>query len=203
MFKFIILSYPNAIPKEHECLIALFEAGLTHFHIRKQTLSEAELRTYIQRIPSSFHNRLILHHHHQLAQEFAVKGIHFNRWNPYTTNTSENLLLTQASHSFDDIRNLATNIHYSFLSPIFDSISKKKYYSQFSVPDLKDFFHTYQGNSQVIALGGIDERKVQLAKEIGFHGIAVLGCIWEPLVETQNIATVIRKYHTIQREIDA
>ncbi|MDQ3071652.1 MAG: hypothetical protein M3Q97_00105, partial [Bacteroidota bacterium] len=32
---------------------------------------------------------------------------------------------------------------------------------------------------KVIGLGGINESRVDLTKEVGFHGIALLGAIWQ------------------------
>src|SRR5688572_30839119 len=62
---------------EPELVTKLFEAGLTTLHLRKPSFSTKQLTKYIEGIPASFHDRIIIHSHHDLVFKFKLKGIHF------------------------------------------------------------------------------------------------------------------------------
>ena len=72
-----------------------------------------------------------------------------------------------------------------FLSPIFNSISKRGYHSKFNLQELSIFLKKYNSSlisknlGVAIALGGIDEEKIEIVRELGFSGVGVLGAIWE------------------------
>ena len=69
---------------------------------------------------------------------------------------------------------------YAFLSPIFDSISKAGYKSKFDLHELKNspLLARRGVGGEVFALGGIDEHKIDICRQLGFAGVAVLGTIW-------------------------
>src|ERR1044071_3258162 len=62
---------------EPELIAKLFEAGLTTLHLRKPNFSTKQLTKYIEGIPKVFHNRIIIHQHHDLIFKFDLKGIHW------------------------------------------------------------------------------------------------------------------------------
>ena len=63
-----------------------------------------------------------------------------------------------------------------FLSPIFQSISKERYGSGFSLDGLRNAKGII--DDKVIALGGICPRTITKLKDIPFGGVAVLGALW-------------------------
>ena len=77
--KIIVISNPVNINGEFEFLNQLFSLGLEYFHIRKPGFNYSDLRNYIKDIPSKYHNRIILHSHFELLNEFELKGIHIKR----------------------------------------------------------------------------------------------------------------------------
>lgn len=68
---------------------------------------------------------------------------------------------------------------YVTLSPIFDSISKEGYNSKFNKKDL--IFLDKNGSSvvttKVVALGGVTPERVDIVRQLGFDGFAVLGAL--------------------------
>jgi thiamine-phosphate pyrophosphorylase len=77
-------------------------------------------------------------------------------------------------HSLKELEEHKEKYEYAFLSPIFNSISKVGYKSKFDLIELKEKI----ANKNIIALGGIDEDKIETCRSIGFAGVAVLGAIW-------------------------
>ena len=68
---------------------------------------------------------------------------------------------------------------YVFLSPIFNSISKKEYFSKFNDEILLNASLNGKINKKVIALGGINQETLPIVKKYGFWGVAVIGSVWE------------------------
>ena len=148
--KLIIISSPTNVPNEHEIINSMFEAGMECFHVHKPSFSEEEIKNYIQKIQAKNHNKITLHSNH----------LKF--------------------HSLKELEDCKEEYDYAFLSPIFDSISKSGYKSKFDLQELKkNLFHSTDAmGGKAIALGGIDEDKIEIANELGFDGVAVLGALW-------------------------
>ena len=152
----------------------MLELGLQTFHLRKPYQLEPELIDYLLQIPSEYHSKIVLHQHHQLVQTFNLKGIHLKSKD---RNGTIQKAVSSSFHSFREVHSCNVNLDYRFLSPVFNSISKQGYSSQFSEKILRK--EVPNSKSPLIALGGINLEKVDLCFEIGFSGIAVLGSIWQ------------------------
>ena len=148
--KLIVISHPTFFPNEHRVIESLFENGLEIFHIHKPNFSEQEIQNYIQQFSEKYHSRIFLH------SEFPK------------------------FHSLKELEECKEKYGHAFLSPIFDSISKIGYKSNFDLYELKKKVPSLlvEGQRGVIALGGIDEDKIEICRELGFEGVAVLGAIW-------------------------
>src|ERR1044071_534752 len=77
--KLIIISNSGTLENEATIVTQLFEAGLETFHLRKHKLSTKKTKEFIQQIPVHFHDRIIIHSHHNLARTFNLKGIHLTK----------------------------------------------------------------------------------------------------------------------------
>ncbi|MES2138941.1 MAG: thiamine phosphate synthase [Bacteroidota bacterium] len=178
----IVISNPTVIADEQRIIQQLFDEGLEVFHIRKKEFSENEMRTFIERISEKYFSKIVLHSHYSLVKEYDLKGIHV----PVDfKNEGSNGTLSVSFHSLDEVEKFDKKFDYGFLSPVFDSISKEGYKSKFDFSELKTYLMNRKilnqgtGNGLVIALGGIDEDKIEKVKELGFSGIALLGAIWQ------------------------
>lgn len=174
--KLIVISPPIAVPNEHEIITSLFEEGQEIFHIHKPTFSKKETENFIRQIPSKYHNRIALH-----------SG--FPKF-----------------HSLQELEECEEKYEYAFLSPIFDSISKTGYKSKFSgsflsgregkISQIKSELITAISGKRIIALGGVDEDKIETCRELGFAGIAVLGAIWNsssPVEKFKSLKSLCQK----------
>lgn len=207
--KLILISNPTNISNEHTLLNTLFDEGLAYFHLRKPNFTQNEMEEYLQQLPSIYLNKVVLHSHNELVEKYNLKGMH------KTATTISRVLETKyvstSFHSLNEIRNYNDEYEYIFLSPVFNSISKEGYKSNFSKSDLKNFFqststcyHTSQNEfrtswGEVIALGGINQRNAEEALDMGFSGIAVLGAIWlsdNPIKAFKDISNTVKQYVT-------
>ena len=179
--KLIVLSSLTPIANEYKIINSMFEEGLEFFHINKPSFSKAEIEGFIKQIPSVYHSRIAIH------TDF-----------PKFHSLEELIAYTPAEKK-----------QIAFLSPIFDSISKTGYKSAFTDSlnkfiQLKPQVITSVKNKNIIALGGVDENKIELVRKVGFSGAAVLGAIWnskDPFASFLKIWNICNSKAFLRREI--
>lgn len=176
-FEIVVITAEGVVSDEVATCNALFEAGLSKLHVRKPHASAVSVKALIQEIDSGFRNRIIVHEHHHMVQEMNLGGYHIKSTGK-APELSEDRHVSQSFHTFDEIRSCEMDLHYGFLSPIFDSLSKPGYSSRFSMESLKVFL-MHKLRFPLIALGGITSQNVASVKNIGFQGAAILGSIWQ------------------------
>lgn len=187
-FDIILISPEEDHPEEWSLLTAFFEAGLETFHLRKPHASKSEIKNYLNNIPKEFHHRIMLHQHHDLIDEFNLKGLHFPA-NKREEATHYKGFKSTSFHDLETLKNCKAHFRYAFLSPIFPSISKANYQKAWNVSELK--FTIQKAAFPIIALGGINKENIQKSMELGFNGVAVLGTIWQnecPTKEWENLS---------------
>jgi len=169
----ILISNPVLVNDEHKIISQIFDEGLDVFHLRKKEFQENEMRAFIENIPEKYREKIVLHSHYYLAAEYGLKGIHV----PHTfKGKMQEGTLSISFHSPEEIQKSELPFDYGFLSPVFDSISKEGYKSLFNPDELKLFLKDRK--KKIIALGGMDEDKIETVKNLGFSGMALLGAIW-------------------------
>lgn len=84
----------------------------------------------------------------------------------------------QSCHTFEEVESIDGKAEYCFLSPIYDSISKEGYQSNFEKTELKEFLKK-ERKTKVIALGGVSDKNYNEVIELGFDGGAFLGSVWK------------------------
>lgn len=74
----VVITNPSSVANEISIIDSLFEEGLSLLHIRKPDFSELETAQFIHQIKLEFRSKLVLHNHHQLADDFGISRIHFS-----------------------------------------------------------------------------------------------------------------------------
>lgn len=175
---FIAITRPDDIPpriEAREIIAALADRGFDRVHIRKpQAGRAAEL---LKLIPRYLHRCISVHNaDSRLVEQFPDVGVHLTGSTPVAPEGFEGML-SCSCHSIEEIRNLDNRFSYAFLSPVFDSVSKPGYKGGFSREELKEA--SQQGLlRRCVALGGLDESKIESIAELGFAGYAMLGNAW-------------------------
>ncbi len=175
--KLIAISWPQFFEDEARIINALFEQGLPVLHLRKPGASEAEVERLIMHISPEFHERLTLHYLPDLAARLELGGYHVSPGRPAAPDDWEGRLSTSC-HSIGELKDALKTVDYAFLSPIFDSISKAGYNSNFSTDEIASARSEGLINNHVIALGGVTPEALPYVAEMGFGGAAVLGGLW-------------------------
>ena len=197
----ILFTYPEALPHETLLLSNMMMDEWDFLHVRKPDYSKEEMVNFLELIPN-YHHKVVLHSHYELIREFDVAGINLNSRALGQLSYHDELtsacdirelcvrdgkvsvygvvpdLVSYSAHGFSEIQQLPFATDYLFLSPIFDSISKVGYNSAFNDAEVLTAF-LQSSDRKVIALGGLNSERVDICKELGFDGYAMLGDIWK------------------------
>ena len=177
--KWIVITMPDFIENEANYINQLFEAGLDLLHLRKPDSCIADCERLLQGINPKWYPGIVVHDHFSLCGKYHLHGIHLNRRNHQVPDGFQGSL-SRSCHSFQEVTEAQKEgvFSYVFLSPIFDSISKKGYKHTFANKDLEDAGNNGIINEKVIALGGVIPQFIPQLRAWNFGGAAFLGDIW-------------------------
>jgi thiamine-phosphate pyrophosphorylase len=206
VFRLVVITAPTALPDEPRLLAELLAAGLERLHLRKPGWLAAQVESLIQALPTQFLSRLVLHGHPKLVRRYELGGLHLTASQRAATRRRPRLLpgqtLSTSFHSLAEISQHRRRYDYVFLSPIFDSISKEGYASNFDLAMVQGFLLRLANRPgyrpSVWALGGIDGLHLGLVQQAGFAGAAVLGAVWgsaDPRAAWQQLAQILSPNH--------
>ncbi len=174
-----VITPEEMIHNEIKIINELFQEGLDLLHVRKPLMGLEGMTCFIQEINSEFHHQLVLHSHYDLVKTFEISRFHFreiDRQNEFHKSFKDKIISTSV-HDIDTFNELNQEWEYSFISPVFPSISKKGYGENSTIFDtIKN-----QNNPAVklVALGGINEKNIHQVINIGVDGVALLGAVWD------------------------
>jgi thiamine-phosphate pyrophosphorylase len=193
------MSSPIAIDNEIEEVSRLLANDeIDFFHLNKPGFEFSQMNQFLLQIDSSLHHKIMIHSHYSLIEKYYLAGISINSTDLSQLAYEEEVdkcsiqpmvlinrgieinkvkpsRLSYSAHSFNEIKELAFDTDYVFLSPIYDSISKIGYQSKFiDLGDLKKSLKSTK--TKVVALGGVKTEHKLLLNEAGFFGF-VIQCI--------------------------
>jgi len=198
--KRIIFSYPtpieNELEKVHELLT---DNDIDFFHLRKTDFDYNQMKGYLTQIDENLHFKIVIHSHYNLIKDFDLAGINLNKKalceladvdevdkcfiqplvlnnRRIEVNREQPNMVTYSAHSVDEINKLSFDTEYVFLSPVYDSISKEGYVSNFDLKNLESELQVMK--TKVIALGGVTLLHIDDLMTVGFDGYARLGDFW-------------------------
>ncbi len=186
--KLVVITQSQKSDTEIANIIQMFEAGLETLHVRKNRFSTNELNEYIKEIPAHFHNRIIIHSHHKLALKYDLKGFHFTSthlkhnyklwWNTRMIYLRKPHLIKSISYKriADLYGEQKVKTDYCFLGTMFHNVSGELY-SGFYPETVRAAIQ--KSGRQIIARGGVNEKSVELAHQLGFYGVALYGHLWK------------------------
>jgi thiamine-phosphate pyrophosphorylase len=182
--RLVVISPERDRPDEHSVLEAFFAVGLERYHLRKPEASRDDLRAWIERVPSRWRSRLVLHQHHELVEVMSLGGRHWrDEAATPLAGTGVTAFTSRSCHTLATLRAALGGYSAVFFGPVFPSLSKPGYGpKEAQVGDaLGAVLHTRSAaerRTEVIALGGVTAENLALAGALGFDGVAVLGAVW-------------------------
>lgn len=180
--RIIIITSPAAVEGETASICRLLDSGVVdRLHLRKPAMTQEETRLLIERIPERLYRAISIHDHHHLAAEYGLGGIHLNSRNPSLPGNGFLGMTSQSCHSVEEVKKalLLDNADYCFLSPLFDSVSKRGYKGAIGEAECLALSSMGPLADRVIPLSGITLERLPEVARLGFKGAAILGAAWE------------------------
>lgn len=182
--KVVVITPENPFDGETEQIRRVIECGVFRLHLRHPKADEQTLRGIIEGLSAEERKKIVLHDCYNLVKEYDLGGAHLNGRHPElasicTSRSCHSLEEVAASLGIGQTQGISPTMEYCFLSPIFDSISKVGYASNFTPEVLLQAKESGIINENVIALGGITVDKLDLVRQYGFGGVAILGSAWK------------------------
>ena len=159
------------------------------------------MREYIEGIPQHFHNRIIIHSHHNLARKYLLKGIHLTRQHHkhnirlwfrlrFLKMKNLNLFVTTSFHKLASVYRNEGNYNYVFLGTIYDQVSEK-FNAGFNETSLRAAL----GKSEmpIVARGGTNIDKIKECHDLGFSGIAFYGGVWKTENPVETFCAILNR----------
>lgn len=191
----VLLAAKREIENETQVLNQLFSAGLECYHLRKPAKTRQEHVDFLKEIDPKYHNRIVLHHFHELTNDFDLKGIHFEE------EQRRNYIETPSRY-FKDLSLFGKTISSTFheLNDLVDSDFEFDYHFLWPPISLGN-----EPNSEgkridvnhidklIIGLIDMDANTIHDAFTLGYKGIAVLETVWQskdPLTTFTDLKTV-------------
>lgn len=176
--KLILLTSPNFFVEEDKILTTLFEEGLDVLHVRKPGAEPVYCERLLSLIPQQYHQRIVVHDHFYLRDEFDLLGIHLSKRHPEAP-AGYNGPMTRTCYSLEELKQYKDECQYILLRNVFDSISEPDNVASFQPDELRRALVEGLISKKVIAEGGISLERMDEVRDMGFGGAAVRGDLWK------------------------
>lgn len=201
--KLAVITLPTFEANEAEVIRQLLDEGAYRIHLRKPDATIDELRRYLDAVHPECLNRVVMHYHPLLVNEYGLAGFHYNSKNVSNLQNDNFQHKSYSAHVFDEALALQScHLDYVFLSPIFESVSKIGYSPIFTLDEVRTFVRTAPSSLNFFALGGISADTIQKTKELGFDGAALLGAVWQNFAANGVVGNVVQQFRKIQQLCD-
>lgn len=172
---FVLFTPPNLIASQAKYYNTLFAYGLHVLVVRLKDATRSHYERVLLAIEPQYRTRVIVDDYYELINLFNLGGAYLNATKRcyYDKITDLTDRIVTSAHSLDELATLPFTPTFAFLSPVYDSISKKGYKANVSFGECKIVLPTLP--FPVVALGGITPNNARDLLNYGFAGIAVLG----------------------------
>ena len=100
--KTIAITLPSFFTDEASAINRLFENGIDLLHLRKPDSQAEECRQLLEAVNKRWLQRIVVHDHFELCNEFQLYGIHLNRRNN-TVPADHHGSLSCSCHSLEEV----------------------------------------------------------------------------------------------------
>ena len=209
--KLVVITPSKDVEDEQTLVTKMFESGLKTLHLRKPKYSTNQMAEYLKEIPTHFHNRIVIHSHHNLALKFNLKGIHLSKnhlstkWKYWLTRTRLKLKFgqTSKSRSYSRLQQVYAiekqTFDYFLVGTMFNNMTGELYSGFY-----EDGVIAANKNSgkKLIARGGTAPGTIEKAAKYGFEGIAFNSYLWNAEMPYENFLNVLAEFKKNNIELE-
>ena len=162
---------------EAACVVRLLENGLNRYHLRKPDWCAEQSAAFLRQLPEALQGRVSIHQHHELTRRFPV-GVHYKdiAGGDFMVSSAQ-AQVSRSLHKLSGLEDACQGMDYVFLSPLYPSISKTGYSSDWSFDELRSVL-SKERSAKVYALGGLDINNFEEALGLGYDGVVLHGALW-------------------------
>lgn len=175
--KLIILTKPTFFVEEDKILSTLFDEGMDNLHLYKPNSEPVYSERLLTLLPEDCRNRITVHDHFYLKDEFRLKGIHIDRADIQPPAGYKGAI-SRTCRDLGELKEMKKRANYMFLKTVFDSLSNPSDKSTLSMDDLKEAAKRGVIDKRVYAMGGITSDNIRVLKDLGFGGVVICGDLW-------------------------
>lgn len=176
--KLIIMTKSTFFVEEDKILVTLFEEGMDNLHLYKPETSPVYSERLLSLIPEDYYNKITVHDHFYLKDEYRLSGIHIDTPN-LTPPLNYKGHISRTCTKLEQLKDMKKQSNYVFLRNIFDSQSEPDQKSNFTMNELEMAASSGLIDKKVYALGGMNMENLQVAKNwdsvvllyVGIYGI--------------------------------
>lgn len=184
--KLIIMTKSTFFVEEDKILVTLFEEGMDNLHLYKPLTSPVYSERLLSLIPEDFYNKITVHDHFYLKEEYRLNGIHIDTAT-LTPPLNYKGHISRTCTKLEQLKEMKKQSNYVFLRNIFDSQSEPEQKSDFTMNDLEKAADNGLIDKKVYALGGMNTDNLQIARDLGFGGVVICGDLWNRFdIHNQN-----------------
>jgi thiamine-phosphate pyrophosphorylase len=184
----IALYTPAGIIANETYHVASLLDKVDYLFLRKPGIHDSYWEDYVEEIPI-VHAHKVMTSYYRVLHDAGLGGFHFRSSmidQLSKPELLENITLLRnhekkssvTAHNMEQLKTYDGMFDIIMVAPLFESISKPGHQHHWDFEELKSFLQQKSHKSEVFALGGIDETKVDMIHLLGFDGLAVLGTIW-------------------------
>ena len=184
----IIITPETTMVNETGIINQLFLNGMQRLHLRKPSFTLPDYADYIRSVHVCYHSRIVVHGCYGLFSALGLGGIHLSSAARNNGTVGKEIMhipprfISTSFHAWQEVEENDVAYGYVFISPVFDSISKKGYKAGISLGGAVEIKRKFALAAKycppVIGLGGIAAPQIGLLQQHGFDGAAILGSIW-------------------------
>ncbi len=170
------MTQPTYFVEEDKILAALFDEGLDLLHINKPMSEPLYAERLLTLLPTSVYDRISVHQHYYLKQEYSLHGIHIDDPSQAVPEGFRRHV-TRSTSDISQLKEMKKKHDYVMLHSLFDS-HHDGVKASLTLDQLRDARQRGLIDKKVYALGGMSLERVQMAKELGFGGVVICGDLW-------------------------
>lgn len=200
--KLAIISQPQFFVEEDKIITTLFEEGLDLLHLYKPGSEPLYLERLLTLIPDDFHDRIVIHEHYYMKQEFELAGIHLDTPEQEMPNGYRGKV-SRSCMKINQLKELKKTSQYVFLHDIFDSLHQPEVKSKFTLDEIHQASKEGIIDKHVYALGGMNADNIRWAHDEGFGGVVICGDIWNrfDIHKEVDYKGLIEHFHKLRRAV--
>lgn len=175
--KLIIMTKPTFFVEEDKILASLFDEGMENLHLYKPGAEPVYTERLLTLLPEDYYDKITVHDHFYLKDEYNLKGIHFENTQTETPYKYKGRI-SRTCRSLEELKDAKKKSDYVFLRNILDCQTEADEKSSFTQEQLKEASRRGLIDRRVYALGGMNLENIRIAKDMGFGGIVICGDLW-------------------------